>query len=171
MRWISLILFLVGLQTTCLAQIYLTPAADTERIKQACSLLQNYAPEVYEAVVKHATMQLFLDSDGEIFASTNRIDAGEQRTYWILLGQGSVRGRSLHHLAGVIYHESLHLLIAEEHIRNGLPGSFYDQTKTEQRKEEFRIYLLQLDLLTKMGSPKEEIEETRRWMEPYKDPS
>jgi hypothetical protein len=171
MRWIFLFLLLVGLQARCLAQTYLTPASDTERIKQACSLLQTYAPEIYEAMVQHSTIQLHLSNDGEIFASTNQIDAGEQRTFWILLGMGSVRERSIYHLAGIIYHESLHLLLADERIRNGRSGRFYDQTKTQQRKEELRNYLLQLDLLTKMGSPQDEIEEMRRWMEPYKDPS
>jgi hypothetical protein len=171
MRWLFLFLFLVGLQAGCFAQTYLTPAADTERIKQACSLLQTYSPEIYEAMVQHSTIQLYQRNDGEIFASTNRIDAGESRTFWILLGLGSVRERSIYHLAGVIYHETLHLLIADERIRNGLPGSFYDQTKTQQRKEELRNYSLQLELLTKMGSPQDEIEEIRRWMEPYKDPS
>ena len=170
MRYPFLLCFLVGIQTTCLAQIYLTSGTDTDRIKKACSLLQAYAPEIYEASVQHATLQIQLDRDGEPLASTNLIEIGEKKTYWILLGMGSVRERSPYHLAGVIYHESLHLLLAEERMRNGLPGGFYDQTKTQQRQEELRIYLLEIDLLTRMGTPPEEIQEIRDWMEPYKDP-
>jgi hypothetical protein len=171
MRWISFFFFLVGLQTTCLAQIYLTPAADTERIKQACSLLQTYAPEIYEAVVQHATMQLQVGRDGEIFASTNWVEPGDPKIIWIMLGPGSVRERSINHLAGTIFHESLHLLLVEERIRNGVTGFFKELPETQQKEEELRIYLLHLDLLAKMGTQKEEIEEIRRWMEPYKNPN
>jgi hypothetical protein len=169
MRWISLTLFLVGLQTTCLAQIYLTPAADTERIKQACSLLQVYTPEIYEAVVQHATIQLQIGRDGEIFASTNWIEGGDPKILWIMLGTGSVRERSINRLAGTIFHESLHLLLVEERIRNGITGFFHELSETQQKEEELRIYQLEIELLTKMGTSKKEIDELKRWMEPYKD--
>lgn len=171
MRWIFLFLLLIGMQAGCLAQTYLTPAADTERIKQACSLLKTYAPEIYEAIVQHATMQLQIGRDGEIFASTNRLEDGDPKILWILLGTGSVRERSINRLAGTIFHESLHLLLVEERIRNGITGFFGELPEAQQKEEELRIYQLEIELLTKMGTSKKEIDELKSWMEPYKDPS
>lgn len=171
MRCIVLFLLLIGLQVGCLAQTYLTQAADTERIKQACSLLKSYAPEIHEAIVQHATMQLQIAQDGEIFASTNWIEGSNPKILWIMLGPGSVRERSIKRLAGTIYHESLHLILAEERIRNGVTGFFKQLPEAQQKEEERRIYQLEIELLTKMGASKEEIEELKSWMEPYKDPS
>jgi hypothetical protein len=171
MRWIFLFLLLVGLQARCLAQIYLTPDADTERIKQACSLLKIFAPDIFESIVQHATMQLQIGRDGEIFASTNWIEGGDPKILWILLGTGSVRERSINRRAGTIFHESLHLLLVEERIRNGITGFFGELPEAQQKEEELRIYQLEIELLTKMGTSKKEIDELKSWMEPYKDPS
>ncbi len=171
MRWILIFLLLVGLQAGCLAQTFLTQAADTERIKQACTLLQTYAPEIYEAIVQHATIQLQIGRDGETFASTNWIEGGDPKILWIMLGTGSVRERSINRLAGTIFHESLHLIFVEERLRNGITGFFKELPEHQQKAEELRVYQLEIELLTKMGTSKEEIDELRSWMEPYKDPS
>jgi hypothetical protein len=171
MRWIFLFLLLIGLQARCLAQTYLTPAADTERIKQACSLLKTYAPDIYESIVQHATMQLHVRNDGEIFASTNRLEGNDPQILWILLGPGSVRERSINRLAGTIFHESLHLLLVQERIRNGITGFFKELPEAQQKDEELRVYQLEIDLLTKMGTSKKEIDELKSWMDAYKDPS
>ena len=88
-----------------------------------------------------------------------------------MLGTGSVRERSINRLAGTIFHESLHLLLVEERIRNGSSGFFNELSETQQKDEELRIYQLEIELLTKMGTSKKEIDELKRWMEPYKDPN
>ena len=50
-------------------------------------------------------------------------------------------------------------------------GFFKELPETQQKEEELRIYQLEIELLTKMGTSKKEIEELKRWMEPYKDPN
>jgi hypothetical protein len=127
-----------------------------------------YAPETYSSITSESNIQSFLDRDGERFSSTNRIEGGYEKTYWILTGFGSIRERSKYHLAGVIFHESMHLLMAEKRISEGRSGYFSDLSQKEQKQEEFFIYKREIDLLVRMNTPIKEIQEIGEWMEPYK---
>jgi len=127
-----------------------------------------YAPETYLSITSESNIQSFLDRDGERFSSTNRIEGGYEKTYWILTGFGSIRERSKYHLAGVIFHESMHLLMAEKRISEGRSGYFSDLSQKEQKQEEFFIYKREIDLLVRMNTPIKEIQEIGEWMEPYK---
>lgn len=141
---------------------------DGDRVREACSLLKMYTPETYSSIISESNIQSFLDRDGERFSSTNRIEGGYEKTYWILTGFGSIRERSKYHLAGVIFHESMHLLMAEKRISEGRSGYFSDLSQKEQKQEEFFIYKREIDLLVRMNTPIKEIQEIGEWMEPYK---
>ena len=141
---------------------------DGNAILRAVDILKQYSPDIYNSVVQHSNIQLFLDSDGERLSSTNRIEGGNPKIYWILLGIGSVRERSPYHLAAVIYHESMHILIAEKRMREGGSGYFSNQSLERQKQEEFLIYKMEIDLLERMNASKREIQEIREWMKPYK---
>jgi len=150
-----------------MSQISVPPGKDGNIITSACYLLKDYSPDVYSGMIVNSNIRLFADPDGERFSSTNRIDGGNIKTYWILLGPGSVRERSPFHLAAVIYHEALHMVIAEKRISIGKSGYFSDLSLKQQKQEEFLIYKMEIDLLTRMNASKKEIQEIREWMEPY----
>ena len=152
----------------CISQNSIPAGNDGNAITKAVDILKQYSPDVYSSVVQHANIQSFIDVDGERFSSTNRIEGGNTKTYWILLGVGSIRERSPYHLAAVIYHESMHILIAEKRMREGKSGYFSNQSLERQKQEEFLIYKMEIDLLERMDVSKREIQEIREWMKPYK---
>jgi hypothetical protein len=163
-----LLFLLLALGNECRSQMSTPAGKDGNIIISSSYIIKEYCPDVYNSVVQHSNMQLFVDSDGERFSSTNRIEGGNPKKYWILLGIGSVRERSPYHLAAVIYHESMHILIAEKRMRNGESGYFSDLSPKQQKQEEFLIYKMEIDLLKKMNASQKEIQEIREWMEPYK---
>jgi hypothetical protein len=148
-----------------MSQTSVSPGSDGNKIVEACNILRQYSPEIYNEVVQRSNIRSYLRNDGERLASTNSIDKG---TYWILVGIGSIRNRSVFHLAAVIYHESLHILIAERRMKGGESGYFLHLSRKQQKQEEFSIYKMEIDLLVRMNAPKGEIREIREWMEPYK---
>jgi len=164
MKHILLFLSLI-ISGVCRSQTSVSPGIDGNKIVEACNILRQHSPEVYNEVVQKANIRSYLRNDGERLASTNSIDKG---TYWILIGIGSIRDRSVFHLASVIYHESLHILIAERRIKRGESGYFLHLSGKQQKQEEFSIYKMEIDLLIRMNAPKKEIQEIREWMEPYK---
>ena len=141
--------------------------SDGDKVNMACSLVKEYAPDVYNHITSRSRIQSFLDSNGDRFSSTNRIEGGNEKTYWILAGFGSIRERSQYHLAGLIFHESMHMLIAEQRMANGRSGYFSHLSPKQQKQEEFLIYKMQIDLLVRMNAPRREIQEMREWMQPY----
>ena len=164
-----ILLFLsLALATSGYSQRSVPFGTDGDKVNSACSLIRSYSPDVYNYITSRSNVQSFLDSDGERFSSTNRIDGGKEKTYWILTGFGSIRERSKYHLAGVIFHESMHMLIAERRMAEGRSGFFSDLSARQQKQEEFLIYKMEIDLLTRMNAPYWEIQEIREWMEPYK---
>jgi hypothetical protein len=132
---------------------------------EACNILRQHSPEIYNYVVQRSNIRSYLRNDGERLASTNSIEEG---TYWMLIGIGSIRDRSVFHLASVIYHEALHILAADHRIKRGESGYFLHLSGKQQKQEEFSIYKMEIDLLVRMNAPKKEIQEIREWMEPYK---
>lgn len=163
-----LLFLLLSIGTECRSQFLIPNGNDGERVAKACSILKEYEPDVYNAVISQSHIQIFINGEGKKFLSTNSIEGGSTRKYWILLGAGSVRERSTFHLASVIYHEALHILIAEGRIRNGQSGYFSHLSKQKQKQEEFLLYKRMIDLLVRMDAPRRDIQEIREWMEPYK---
>jgi len=160
-----LLFLLLTISSVGKSQISVSPGSDGNKIVEACNILRQYSPEIYNYVVQRSNIRSYLRSDGERLASTNSI---EQGTYWILIGIGSIRDRSVFHLASVIYHESLHILAADHRMKRGESGYFLHLSDKQQKQEEFSIYKMEIDLLVRMNAPKQEIQEIREWMEPYK---
>lgn len=166
MKHILLFLFLIS-GISGYSQISVPFGSDGDRVNKACSLVKEYSPEVYNYITSRSTIRSFLDSNGERFTSTNRIDGGNEKIYWILVGFGSIREKSKYHLAGVIFHESMHMLMAEKRMAEGRSGYFSHLSPKQQKQEEFLIYKMEIDLLIRMNAPQREIQEIREWMQPY----
>ncbi len=146
------------------SQTIASSGSDYERIEKACKLIKSYDPDVYESMVKHSVIKLYLNPSEGRFSSTNRIDNG---TFWILIGSGSMRERSINRLAGTIFHESLHMLIALERFRNGRSANFHDLSSRERKQEEFYVYKRTRELLIRLNTSKWEIREYDNWASPY----
>jgi hypothetical protein len=160
-----LLFLLLTISSLCKSQVSVSPGTDGDRIVEACNILKQYSPEIYNTIVQRSNIRSYLRNDGEKLASTNKIQNG---TYWILIGIGSLRDRSILRLAGVIYHEALHILIADERIKRGESGYFTSLSQKRQKQEELYVYKMEIDLLLRMNTSKREIQEIREWMEPYK---
>ena len=163
MKHILLFLFLIS-GISGYSQRSVPFGSDGDKVNKACALVKEYSPEVYNYITSRSSIQSFLDSDGEPLSSTNTIQSGNS---WILVGFGSIRERSQYHLAGVIFHESIHLLLAEKRMSEGRSGNFSNLSPKEQKQEEFLIYKMEIDLLVRMNAPRKEIQEIREWMQPY----
>lgn len=167
MKHILLFLLLI-LSTSVHSQRSIPYGSDGDKVREACFLLKIYSPEIYSSITAESNIQSFLDKDGERFSSTNLIEGGYDKKYWILAGFGSIRERSRYHLAAVIFHESMHMLMADKRMSEGRSGYFSNLSQKEQKQEEFFIYKMEIDLLVRMNAPAREIQEIREWMEPYK---
>jgi hypothetical protein len=140
------------------------PTGDTsERIRNACHLVKLNAPDIYESVVIHSTIQRYVHP-GEIFHSTYNVDGND---LWILIGQRSLTERSINRLAGTIFHESLHLLFSLQRKRSGKSWDFSDLSENERKQEEILVYKRTRELLVRLNTSSWEIEEYERWASAY----
>lgn len=155
-----ILLFLfIFLVITGYAQRILPTGDALERITKACYLIKLNAPDIYESVVIHSTIQRY-GHPGEIFHSTYNVDGND---LWILVGEGPLTERSINRLAGTIYHESLHLLFSLQRKRSGKSWDLSDLSENERKQEEILVYKRTRELLVRLNTSFWEIEEYDRW--------
>lgn len=136
---------------------------NSERIVKACNLIKINAPDIYESIVVHSSIQRY-GHPGNIFHSTFYVD---EKDIWILIGQGSLSERSINRLAGTIFHESLHLLLSLERKRSGKSWDFTDLSENQRKQEEILVYKRTRELLVRLNTSSWEIEEYDRWASAY----
>ena len=160
----SILLFLCFLlSVNGYSQRILLDNQNSERIAKACHLIKINAPDIYESVVIHSTIQRF-GHPGDIFHSTYNVDGND---IWILIGQKSLTERSINRLAGTIFHESLHLLLSLQRKRLGKSWDFSDLSENERKQEEIFVYKRTRELLVRLNTDSWEIEEYDRWASAY----
>ena len=136
---------------------------NSERIAKACHLIKMNAPDIYESVVIHSTIQRY-GHPSNIFHSTYNVDGND---LWILIGQGSLTERSINRLAGTIFHESLHLLLSLQRRRSGNSWAFSDLSENERKQEEIFVYKRTREFLVRLNTLDWEIKEYDRWASAY----
>lgn len=160
----SIIIFLCFLLAiNCYSQRVILNDQNSERIAKACHLIKMNAPDIYESVVIHSTIQRF-GHPSDIFHCTYNVDGND---LWILIGQKSLTERSINRLAGTIFHESLHLLSSLQRKRSGNSWDFSDLSENEMKQEEIFVYKRTRELLVRLDTLDWEIKEYDRWASAY----
>lgn len=137
-------------------------AGEREKIQTACILLKEQIPDIFEAITQHCYIQRVSMPETD-YHSTISFDSSS-RAMWILIGTASLTQRSVQHVAGTIYHESLHLLNNLDRERKGDIIAFSGLSANRRREEEVNIYRLTYQLLKKLNAPAWEIREYADWV-------